>query len=85
MATVQECDILQAIRKIERLVNDGWSVSYARKLACGKSRYLNEAVSSHPSYVPILNAYMRTMPQKVQYENKGGSLQVKKLSTFKKS
>ena len=84
MATVQEFEVLQAIRKIERMVIDGWSVSYARKVVCGRSKRINEAVSSHPSYIPILNAYMRTRPQKVQYENKGGSLQVKKLSTFKK-
>lgn len=70
-----ESEILRAIRMIERLVNEGWSIQYARKKACGFSHSkLYIEVSSHPAYLPVLNNYMKKLKQKTQYKLHGGVL-----------
>lgn len=54
-----EADVLRAIRKMERLTQEGWSISYARKKACGSpNNPINRLVTMHPSYQPILINYM---------------------------
>ena len=53
-----ETDILRAIRQIEKLLQDGWSLSFARHKSCGgSSQPLYLEVSKHPSYQPILLNY----------------------------
>ena len=58
---LKESEVLRAIRQIERMVLDGWSVQYARKVCCkSNTSLLGRAVIRHPEYLNILNYYMST-------------------------
>lgn len=66
---ITDSDVMKAIRQIERMVSDGWSMPYSRKVACGAdSTELSQRVRLHDSYLAILNHYMRKMHNYSEYK-----------------
>lgn len=65
---IQESQILRAVRLIEKYMQEGDSISVARKKSCGASGSgLYRAVSIHPAYAPILLAYEKKKGYGNQY------------------
>ena len=63
-----ELKTLEAIRKIISMVDDGWSIVYARKKVCGSDTGdLARAVLAHDLYLDVLNEYMQKHPGKQKF------------------
>lgn len=78
---IPEAEILRAVRKIERFVSEGDSIPLARKKAAGQPYSdLNQALTLHPAYLAILNAYMLKIGRGNQYSVRAGVLHLKKIS-----
>lgn len=53
-----ETQMMIIVRKVERLIIDGASLSLARKKAIGVSAELNKALTQHPKYREISKYYL---------------------------
>ena len=43
-----------------KIINDGYSIIYARKIICGGNKSIKtQAVMKHPLYLHVLNQYMK--------------------------
>jgi hypothetical protein len=62
VAKFTEADVQRAIRQIEKMVLDGWSMPLSRKKACGaESNPLTIEVMKRDAYLHILNNYSQSM------------------------
>lgn len=72
---IHEGQVCVALMDIKRYLGEGYSITYARKVACGfDSSHLCKKVMVHPYYLILLNDYMKTKPQKTKYKIKNGCL-----------
>ena len=79
MRRVKESEINKALRVIERMISDGWSIQVATARACGScTNSLSYAVKKTKSYLNILNFYMATLPNSHEYERRDGKILPKK-------
>lgn len=70
MAKPKESDIQRAIRMIEKLVLEGWSMPYSRKKACGAdSTQLSKEVRKREAYLYILNNYAPGVHKNQHYKH----------------
>ena len=75
MRLVKEAEVNRALRKIEKNLQDGWSIQVATARACGSgSNSLCYAVKKTKTYLNILNFYMATLPNSHQYERRDGKI-----------
>lgn len=56
-----QSEVIQALREICNLLNEGYSINVAKKRVCGgvQNKWAKQ-VSQHPLYLHILNDYMIT-------------------------
>lgn len=69
-------EILDCIKNIADLVNDGDSIQIATKKVCKNSgNRLSVKVRKHPLYMHILNDYMKKNGYHIRFYHKEGRLQ----------
>lgn len=71
-----EEEIQKALRRIEKMVLDGWSMPYSRRVACGpETSKLTKEVLKRDAYLDILNHYMKGQPNfQVYGRDKNGKI-----------
>lgn len=77
-----EMEIDSMVEKIAEYINEGHSISRARKLAIGSRHYLEatELVMDKPAYCEALNAYMKRIGKPIQYDLVNGLLKYRRVA-----
>jgi hypothetical protein len=53
-------EVIYLIEQMTKIINDGYSIIYARKIICGGNKSIKtQAVMKHPLYLHVLNQYMK--------------------------
>lgn len=72
---ISEKEILEALKRFEKNLADGWSAQISMKNACGyATNLLAKTVRRHPKYLTLINNHMKQANYGFQFEHINGKL-----------
>ncbi len=78
---IPEEEILEALKRFEKNLAEGWSAQISMKNACGyATNILAKTVRRHPKYLTLINNHMKQTSYGFQFEHVNGKLKPKKVT-----